>query len=74
MEDLELLHFLCVLVGAVGMLLILGDLNAPKIDWVCETAPEDTFGYQLPEFVHVSGMVQHYLSGSMGIRPKIFSP
>lgn len=57
-EDLERFHFLSVVVGSVGQLLILGDFNAPKIDWVYKTAPEDTFGHQLLKFVRSSGMIQ----------------
>lgn len=38
---------------------MLGDFNAPGINWACKAAPEDTFGYQLLRFVHLNRMAQH---------------
>lgn len=59
--------------GLAGKLLMLGDFNAPKIDWVRKTAPEDTFGHQLLRFMYEVGVVQSQ-SDLMDIRTSVFNP
>lgn len=58
-DVLESFHFLSVVVVSVDKLLILGDFDAPKMNWVHEKASEDTFGYDLLKFVDADGMIQH---------------
>ena len=58
-ENSELLTHLGNLASRATKLVILGDFNAPEIDWSMEWAPQNTFGGQLIQLIRSKGLVQH---------------
>lgn len=58
-ESMELFHFLNEQIRTNGKLLIMGDFNAPEINWNTETAPQGTFGRDLVRYMQKHGLVQH---------------
>ena len=58
-EDLELVSLLGRVAESSMRILILGDFNAPEVDWDCTTAPRGSFGELLLEFTLGKTLVQH---------------
>lgn len=56
-EDGEVFPFLSVAAAFTGNLLILEYFYASGNEWVCGTVPKGTFGLQLLQFAHVSGII-----------------
>ena len=57
-EDNEMLQTI-ESVTSNELVLILGDFNAPEIDWELEYAPENSFGESLLELIHRHALTQH---------------
>ena len=58
-EDADLLAFLEGLLVSATKLLILGDFNAPEINWTLDAAPSNSFGHLLLKFLWNNNLVQH---------------
>lgn len=59
LEDGELFLFLIVVAGCAGKLFVLRDFNVCETDLACDTFLQVTFGHQLLQFQHESGIVQY---------------
>ena len=58
-ENDQLLQLMDDTIGSNERVLLLGDLNAPEIDWVTETAPQGSFGHKLLQLMHRRTITQH---------------
>ena len=58
-EDSRLLDWLKYQTTRFQKILILGDFNAPEVDWQTGSAPKSSFGRSLLNFLESEGMTQH---------------
>ncbi|KAF4531146.1 hypothetical protein B566_EDAN019181 [Ephemera danica] len=58
-ESEELLGFIRKQTQTNGKFVMMGDFNAPEIDWNVERAPAKSFGASLLKLIHDQALVQH---------------
>ena len=58
-ENRQLIIFLTQMVLNSSDILIVGDFNAPEINWEIESAPPNSFGDSLVAFLHERALIQH---------------
>ena len=59
LEDDKLLAVLEPMSTGSDKLVVLGDFNAPDVDWSTEAAPSNSFGDKLLRWVNTSSLIQH---------------
>ena len=58
-EDKQLMTILATTESRTSKLLIVGDFNAPEVDWSLESAPSNSFGESLLKLIRDNSLIQH---------------
>ena len=58
-EDESLVQYLKTLSASADNVLILGDFNAPEVDWNLDSAPGKSFGKMVLDFLCTESLIQH---------------